>query len=106
MKITEKDLEKITKMQNKYKFLKGLTTDEIINNYLTRCERCDEICFYDELKPLPNFKGEVYQCCEECQKEILEENREQDWDFEDYMADIQHEQMMIENEGDYFKNVK
>ena len=39
-------------------------------------------------------------------KEILEENREQDWDFEDYMADIQHEQMMIENEGDYFKNVK
>ena len=36
-------------------------------------------------------------------KEILEENREQDWDFEDYMADIQHEQMMIENEGDYFR---
>ena len=36
-------------------------------------------------------------------QEILEENREQDWDFEDYMADIQHEQMMIENEGDYFR---
>ena len=36
-------------------------------------------------------------------QEILEENREQDWDFEDYMADVQHEQMMIENEGDYFR---
>lgn len=101
MRITTKDLIKINELKRKYK-LKG-TTDEIINNYLTRCECCEEICFYDELRPIPNFKGDVYQCCEKCQKELLEENREQDWHFEDYMADVQHEQMMIENEGDYFK---
>ena len=70
MRITTKDLIKINELKRKYK-LKG-TTDEIINNYLTRCECCDEICFYDELKPLPNFKGEVYQCCEKCQKEVLD----------------------------------
>lgn len=101
MRITTKDLIKINELKRKYK-LKG-TTDEIINNYLGRCEHCEEICFHEELKPIPNFKGDVYQCCEKCQKELLEENREQDWSFENYLADVQHEQMMIENDGDYFK---
>ena len=40
MRITTKDLIKINELKRKYK-LKG-TTDEIINNYLTRCECCDE----------------------------------------------------------------
>lgn len=71
MRIDEKDLVQILKIKKTYK-LKG-TTDEIVSNYLSRCENCEKICFYDELKPIPNFKGEVYKCCEECQEEILQE---------------------------------
>ena len=72
MKITEKDLEKITKMKKKYKFLKGMTTDEIVDLFLARCEHCEELCFATDLVPVPNFKGIVHRVCEECSKEILD----------------------------------
>ena len=81
MKITEKDLEKITKMKKKYKFLKGMTTDEIVDLFLARCENCEEICFASDLVPVPNWKGEVYRVCESCSSELLEEepNKESEY---------------------------
>ena len=60
-------------MKKKYKFLKGLTTDEIVDLYLARCEHCGESCFATDLVPVPNFKGEVYKGCESCSSELLEE---------------------------------
>lgn len=72
MRLNEKDLEVITKLQKKHKFLKGLTTDEIVNQYLDRCENCLEICFRSDLVPIVNYIGEVHKCCEKCQKEVLD----------------------------------
>ena len=73
MKIDEKDLEVINKMQKKHKFLKGLTTDEIVDLYLARCEHCEELCFDVDLVTVPNWKGKVYRVCESCSSELLEE---------------------------------
>ena len=89
MKITEKDLEVITKMQKKYKFLKGLTTDEIVDLYLARCEHCEELCFGVDLVPVPNFKGEVYRVCESCSSELLEGNPNVDDRYLQYLEDRQ-----------------
>ena len=89
MKITEKDLEKITKMQKKHKFLKGLTTDEIVDLYLGRCENCEELCFGVDLVPVPNFKGEVYKVCESCSSELLEETPSVDERYLQYLEDRQ-----------------
>lgn len=73
MRITEKDLETITKLQKKHKFLKGLTTNEIVDLYLGRCEYCLEVCFGVDLVPVTNYKGEVHKCCEKCQKQVLDD---------------------------------
>ena len=89
MKITEKDLEKITKMKKKYKFLKGMTTDEIVDLFLTRCEHCEEICFASDLAPVPNFKGEVYRVCESCSSDLLQENPNVDDRYLQYLEDRQ-----------------
>ena len=89
MKITEKDLEKITKMKKKYRFLKGMTTDEIVDLFLSRCEHCEEICFASDLVPVPNFKGEVYKVCESCSSELLEENASADDRYLQYLEDRQ-----------------
>lgn len=89
MKITEKDLEKITKMKKKYKFLKGMTTDEIVDLFLARCEHCEEICFASDLVPVPNFKGEVYKVCENCSSELLQENASADNRYLQYLEDRQ-----------------
>ena len=89
MKITEKDLETITKMQKKYKFLKGLTTDEIVDLFLSRCEHCEEICFASDLVPVPNWKGEVYKVCESCSSELLENNPNVDDEYLQYLEDRQ-----------------
>lgn len=86
MKITEKDLEKITKMKKKYRFLKGMTTDEIVDMFLSRCEHCEEICFASDLVPVPNFKGEVYKVCESCSSELLEEEPDKE---SEYLESIQ-----------------
>ena len=75
MKITEKDLEKINGLQKKYKSLKDITTEEIVNTYLSRCENCRELCFTVDLLPVPNWKGIVYKVCENCSKELLEEDK-------------------------------
>ena len=71
MKIDENDLGKLVRLQAKYKSLKHLTTDEFVNTYIGRCESCSEVCFEEELKPIMNFKGEIYKCCVACQKELL-----------------------------------
>lgn len=89
MKITEKDLEKITKMQKKYKFLKGMTTEQIVDLFLARCEHCEEICFASDLVPIPNFKGEVYKVCESCSKELIENNPNIDDEYLQYLEDRQ-----------------
>ena len=89
MKITEKDLEVITKMQKKYKFLKGLTTNEIVDLFLARCEHCEEICFASDLVPVPNWKGEVYKVCESCSSELLENNPNVDDEYLQYLEDRQ-----------------
>lgn len=72
MKLNEKDLEKITQMQKKHKFLKGFTTDEIVDLYLSRCENCLEVCFSVDLVPMVNYKGDTIKCCETCQKQVLD----------------------------------
>ena len=87
MKITEKDLEVITKMQKKHKFLKGLTTDEIVDLYLKRCEHCEELCFGVDLVPVPNFKGEVYKVCESCSSELLEETPDKESEYLESLQD-------------------
>ena len=87
MKITEKDLEKITKMKKKYKFLKGMTTDEIVDLFLARCEHCEEICFASDLVPVPNWKGEVYKVCESCSSELLELEHSVDDKYLQYLED-------------------
>jgi hypothetical protein len=89
MKITEKDLETITKMQKKHKFLKGLTTDEIVDLFLARCEHCEEICFASDLIPIPNFKGKIYKVCESCSSELLLENPSVDDKYLQYLEDRQ-----------------
>lgn len=89
MKITEKDLEKITKIKKKYKFLKGMTTDEIVDLFLARCEHCEEIYFASDLIPVPNFKGEVYKVCESCSSELLQENPSVDDKYLQYLEDRQ-----------------
>lgn len=89
MKITEKDLEKITKMKKKYKFLKGMTTNEIVDLFLARCEHCEEICFASDLVPVPNWKGEVYKVCESCSSELLENNPNVDDEYLQYLEDRQ-----------------
>lgn len=89
MKITEKDLEVITKMQKKYKFLKGMTIDEIVDLFLARCEHCEEICFASDLVPIPNFKGEVHKVCESCSKELIENNPNVDDEYLQYLEDRQ-----------------
>lgn len=89
MKITEKDLEKITKMKKKYRFLKGMTTDEIVDLFLSRCEHCEEICFASDLVPVPNFKGEVYKVCESCSSELLGLEYSFDDEYLQYLEDRQ-----------------
>jgi hypothetical protein len=89
MKITKKDLEVITKMQKKYKFLKGMTTEQIVDLFLARCEHCEEICFASDLVPIPNFKGEVYKVCESCSKELIENNPNIDDEYLQYLEDRQ-----------------
>lgn len=89
MKITEKDLEKITKMKKKYRFLKGMTTDEIVDLFLARCEHCEEICFASDLVPVSNFKGEVYKVCESCSSELLEPEYSADDKYLQYLEDRQ-----------------
>ena len=86
MKITEKDLEVITKMQKIHKFLKGLTTDEIVDLFLARCEHCEEICFATDLVPVSNWKGEVYKVCESCSSELLEQEPDKE---SEYLESIQ-----------------
>lgn len=71
MRIDSKGLEKINGLQKKYKNVKSLTTEEFVNTYIGRCENCLEVCFVDDLKPIMNYKGKVYKCCETCQKELL-----------------------------------
>ena len=89
MKITEKDLKKITKIKKKYKFLKEITIDEIVDLYLARCEYCEELCFASDLVPVPNFKGEVYKVCESCSSELLENNPNVDDKYLQYLEDRQ-----------------
>ena len=89
MKVTKKDLEVITKMQKKYKFLKGMTTEQIVDLFLARCEHCEEICFASDLVPIPNFKGEVYKVCESCSKELIENNPNVDDEYLQYLEDRQ-----------------
>ena len=73
MKLDEKDLQKIEEYKKKYKYLKKLTNEELLENYLERCENCFELVFGDDLVPMMNFKGETYKCCEKCQKEVLDD---------------------------------
>ena len=42
MRITEKELEKITEFQKRYN-LENKTTEEILSNYFIRCDNCDEL---------------------------------------------------------------
>ena len=42
MRITEKELERITDFQ-KHNNLEHKTTDEIVTNYFIRCDNCDEL---------------------------------------------------------------
>ena len=42
MRITEKELERITDFQKRYN-LENKTTDEIVTNYFIRCDNCDEL---------------------------------------------------------------
>lgn len=87
MEINEKDLEKIKKMKKKYKFLKGMKTDEIIELFLSRCVHCEEICFASDLIPVPNFKGEVYKVCESCSSELLGLEYSFDDEYLQYLED-------------------
>ena len=43
--------------------------------YLARCECCQEIVYYDELKEVEDKDGKIIICCENCAKEIEEENK-------------------------------
>lgn len=66
------DNETIDLLRKKYKFLKGLSNEEIMEKYLYRCENCFKVCFSDDLVPVMNLVGKVYKCCENCQKTILD----------------------------------
>lgn len=70
MRITTKDLIKINELKRQYK-LEG-TTDEIINEDLTRCENCGEICLKEEIEILTDWRNEKYKACEKCQEEHKE----------------------------------
>ena len=93
MKLIEKDLMKITNLRRKYDFLKGLTRDEILEQYLSRCEYCGELEFRKELKPIRNWNGKTYNCCDECEKEILNDGCHNDYELtqEEYDAIYQEE---------------
>ena len=87
MKIDEKDLGTITKIQKKYKSLKNITTEEIVNTFLSKCENCEELCFTVDLLPVPNWKGIVYKVCENCSKELLEEEPDKESEYLEALQD-------------------
>lgn len=72
MQLSEKDLKKIKEMKKRYKFLKGIELSEIADLFLSRCEHCGELFFEDDLVPIKNWKGKIYEVCENCSYELIE----------------------------------
>ena len=69
MRITEKELERITDFQ-KHNNLEHKTTEEIITNYFVRCDNCDELVpeIYTEITL--GLDLEELKICPECYEEI------------------------------------
>ena len=66
MRITEKELEKITDFQ-KHNNLENKTTEEILSDYFIRCDNCDELIL--EMNTI-ELEDESMKVCPLCYDEI------------------------------------
>ena len=66
MRITEKDLERITEFQ-KHNNLENKTTEEILYDYFIRCDNCDELV--PEMNTI-ELEDESMKVCPLCYDEI------------------------------------
>ena len=66
MRITEKELEKITDFQ-KHNNLENKTTEEILSDYFIRCDNCDELI--PEMNTI-ELEDESMKGCPLCYDEI------------------------------------
>ena len=58
------------------------------------CECCEKEVI-EELEERVMWNGKVCLCCEECCQEIDEDNKVEEVSYDDYMADIMHDEMML-----------
>lgn len=71
---------------------------ENIENY-ERCECCHKLFWYEDLKPIYyDFSEKTLNCCEECFKEIKEENEIENDRYEDFVFDSIKDRILEENE--------
>lgn len=63
-------------------------------DYLNRCECCNEIVYQDTLEKIENWDGKILNCCELCVDEIKSGNKTND---DDDTADEYYEEMKIGN---------
>lgn len=99
MKIDEGDLIKINEYTKKYK-LEG-TTEEIVNDFLTRCECCGEIAVKEYCKLIRNWDGKKIKICENCQndEDFFDNSEKYIESIEDYTVDEINDERKIQ--GDY-----
>ena len=92
--LNDNDLHKVIKlygeMENYFtKTNKFMTIEEFANDYLTRCEMCNEIVFDDEMDYRLNWEEKPTRMCRECQEEHdkldnKEEDDRSDYEYESY----------------------
>lgn len=92
--LNDNDLHKVIKlygeMENYFiKTNKFMAIEEFANDYLTRCEMCNEIVFDDEMDYRLNWEEKPTRMCRECQEEHdkldnKEEDDRSDYEYESY----------------------
>lgn len=92
--LNDNDLHKVINLYGEMeKFFiktnKFMTIEEFANDYLTRCEMCNEIVFDDETDYRLNWEEKPTRMCRECQEEHdkldnKEEDDRSDYEYESY----------------------
>ncbi len=96
MELREVRIDEVEKVLDMYEEVRTYTKINSIKkfceDYLDRCECCGEICYYDSLQKMKNWKGQSMLCCENCAKEIEKDNVQ---DNEDNYNDNQYEEHIL-----------
>lgn len=72
MVLDEDDIRKLECMYARFIAHTSYTGDikSFCEDYINRCECCEQLCYDDELEERTMWNGKVCQCCEECQHEV------------------------------------